>query len=1009
MSAIRAFALGAFVLLSGLAQAAQESGVSLSDLSVTIRRWGADAGLPSGRADAVVQTPDGFLWVATSEGLYRFDGRKFVQFPTKSVPEIGHHWITRICMDRDGALWLLAANGRVARFADGRFFAVRKPEEKAELLRWAAHPDGGIAAVFKMGNAQFVAARVTSAGTEILSEPFQPEPLAIHVSKDGRFWISQRRGVLVELRDRALQQAGPDPNPAIGYFVDTGDGAVLGLGRSAIYRLANGAWSQAAGYAAQLSRPPTYAVADSDDRVWFGAAATGNFVWDGEGPVQPVRGGRGSLPDVILTAMRDETGGLWFSSFTGLYQVRYAPFVAWPPPAAMQAGWAISVRPKADGSVWFSGFGGVCRLAPGAAEPELMIARPVADVTLFDVAPDGAVWFVNKDAYAARWQPSRQSRIPVEKQTPEFTPTGVVIDREGAAWIASYAGLFRCDPNVQPQKFGLASGADGLPKGAYQFVQLLPDGTLAVMARGNGVFVRRAGGKSWERQPDSGVKWTSRINLIEQDAEARVWAVAAVDDGIGCWSDGAFFHGSLESLGLGGVRVSGIAAGDNDGLWFATLSSGAARVSRNALLDWLRHPGGKAPTLDWFDAMSGLPSRGLSFATESIVRGPDGRIWVGSEGGLSVIDPKRWRAERERAPLPRVRIGDCIADGVAIKTERGAEIPAGTARFEIGFSSSSIGLPGEIKLRYRMRGLDDGWTEAGLDETAHFLRVRPGSYRFEVMAANRYGSWNPEPAMLAVTVAPFWWQTKIAWIAGAAVLLVVMLAVFRLRLASLRRREAMQARFSSELIASQEDERRRIAAELHDSLGQSLLVVKNLASLGRQSHAGDTETSEQFGEIRESAAQALEEVRAISRALRPPELDRLGITKAIRAMLDRVADSSGIEIDADVDDLEGSVPAEHEIGIFRILQEALNNVLKHAAAKSVRVSAKREPSLVRLTIADDGRGIAPAAGKSAGGVGLTSMRERARLMGGSLEIRPSSGSGTLVELVIPISAANARG
>ena len=1009
MSAVRAIVVGAFVLLAGLAQAAQNSGVSLSDLSVTIRRWGADAGLPNGRADAVLQTPDGYLWVATSEGLYRFNGRKFEQFPTKSVPEIGHHWITRILMDRDGVMWLLAANGRVARFADGRFLAVQKPEEKAELLRWAAHPNGGIAAVFKMGNAQFVVARVTSAGTEILSEPFQPEPLAIHVSKDGRFWISQRRGVLVELRDRTLQQVGLDPNPAIGYFVETGDGAVLGLGKSAIYRLVNGAWSQAASYATPLSRPPTYAVADADDRVWFGAAATGNFVWDGKGPVQSVRGGRGSLPEVILTAMRDETGSLWFSSFTGLYQVRYSPFVAWPPPVAMQAGWTIVVRPKADGSVWFSGFGGVCRLLPGATEPELMIARPVADVTLFDVAPDGAVWFVNKDAYAARWQSSQETRIPVEKQTPGFTPTGLVIDRDGVVWIASYAGLFHCDPNVQPQKFVIVSGSDGLPKGEHQGVLVLPDGALATTARGKGVFVRRAGAKTWERQPDSGVKWTSRINLLDQDAEARLWAVAAVDDGIGCWSGGTFFHGSLESLGLRGVRVSGIAAGDDDGLWFATFSSGAARVSRKALFDWLRHPGGKAPTLDWFDAMSGLPSRGLSFATESIVRGPDGRIWVGSEGGLAVIDPKRWRAERERAPLPRVRIGDCIADGVAIKMDRGAEIPAGTVRFDMGFSSSSIGLPGEIKLRYRMRGLDDGWTEAGLDDTAHFLRVQPGSYRFEVMAANRYGSWNPEPAALAVTVAPFWWQTKTAWIAGAAVLLVVVLAVFRLRLASLRQREAMQARFSGELIASQEDERRRIAAELHDSLGQSLLVVKNLASLGRQSHAADAETSEQFGEIRESAAQALEEVRAISRALRPPELARLGITKAIRAMLDRVCDSSSIEIVADVDDLDSSVPAEHEIGIFRILQEALNNIIKHAAAKSVRVSAKREPSLIRLTVADDGRGIPPAVGKSAGGIGLTSMRERARLMGGSLEIRPNSGSGTRVELVIPISAANARG
>ena len=154
---------------------------------------------------------------------------------------------------------------------------------------------------------------------------------------------------------------------------------------------------------------------------------------------------------------------------------------------------------------------------------------------------------------------------------------------------------------------------------------------------------------------------------------------------------------------------------------------------------------------------------------------------------------------------------------------------------------------------------------------------------------------------------------------------------WRYRIAQMQRAQAAQQAFSRQLIESQERERQRIAAELHDSLGQNLLVVKNRALLGALSQQ-DEEARKQFDEIGATVAQTLEEVRTISYNLRPHHLDQLGLTTTIRAMIEKIAESSGIAMSSELDDIDGVFPPADEITIYRIIQESLNNVVKHSSA-----------------------------------------------------------------------------
>jgi signal transduction histidine kinase len=214
------------------------------------------------------------------------------------------------------------------------------------------------------------------------------------------------------------------------------------------------------------------------------------------------------------------------------------------------------------------------------------------------------------------------------------------------------------------------------------------------------------------------------------------------------------------------------------------------------------------------------------------------------------------------------------------------------------------------------------------------------------------------------------------------VVVVLIFSLYRWRVARLEQSRRAQEEFSRRLIASQEQERQRIAAELHDSLGQNLLIIKNRALLGLTAGAAQTAPVEQLHEI-SSSTQAIEEVREIARNLRPYKLDRLGLTKALESIIAQAADSSEINFSARVDSVDGLFSKEAEINLFRIVQESVNNVLKHSQATNVQLLVEREERNVHFEIKDDGAGFDFEAMKAEKadqrGIGLDGIAERAIL------------------------------
>ena len=265
------------------------------------------------------------------------------------------------------------------------------------------------------------------------------------------------------------------------------------------------------------------------------------------------------------------------------------------------------------------------------------------------------------------------------------------------------------------------------------------------------------------------------------------------------------------------------------------------------------------------------------------------------------------------------------------------------------------------------------------------------------------------PKDVAVLNGPPWWTWKRAATLVGALLTILMVTLLWVHLLHrrLERQQAARLAFSRQVLERLEDERRRIAANLHDSLGQILLAIKNQALLAMQRPPDEQALRQRLGEISGATSQAIEEVRQITHGLRPYQLDRLGLTQAIRALVTQTAKNNSILFASRVEDIDGQFDKDAEIHVYRIVQEAVTNVVKHSAATEATVVIKKRAAAVSLSIRDNGRGFDTTKLSSATrgfGYGLSGIAERVRILNGTLAIdsRPGGGASLTAEIPFPI-------
>jgi signal transduction histidine kinase len=276
-----------------------------------------------------------------------------------------------------------------------------------------------------------------------------------------------------------------------------------------------------------------------------------------------------------------------------------------------------------------------------------------------------------------------------------------------------------------------------------------------------------------------------------------------------------------------------------------------------------------------------------------------------------------------------------------------------------------------------------------------------------VKGSNNDGIWNETGSSLTIIITPPFWMTWWFRSFGVILLLSIGTLVYNRRINNLTREKELQQEISRLIIEKQEEERSRIALEMHDSLGQDLLFIKNRLLLTINKPGDIPVILDNLNCISEDISSVLKNVREISHNLRPPDLDQLGLTETILSILLTMRKSTSMRVTGNVDNIDGFIPQNLEINLVRIIQEALGNVIRHADASECKVIVIKQNDKILLEINDNGKGfessnVQEGIMSKSKGLGLTGITERVRIMGGKFKIESKTGIGTQINIVIPV-------
>ncbi|HEY6330796.1 MAG TPA: two-component regulator propeller domain-containing protein, partial [Blastocatellia bacterium] len=918
--------------------------------------WTTDNGLPQNTVDAICQTQDGYLWIATADGLVRYDGARFVVFNSGNTPGINDNRCLRLLEDRSGALWIVNQFGLMS-YRDGTF----QSYTTADGL-----PDG----IFQ----------------------FFEDDL-------GGLILVSRRGIFL-WRNGQSTRLDPEGNrPGDFGYKDRSRGIWYSVGSDLANITADGRFFRYPKPWQGRHAEITCMHQDRGGDLWVGAYAGLYRLINGEFFHYDLKG---ELDRAPISCISEDAGGtLWISTMPGdLFHLPAdligAPGIAEPtpasidfnPPAAPAGNHADVIFSDREGTIWLgTNLYGLLRMNKKVVTVYSKEDGLSSD-NIYPVYEDrrGTVWIGN-------WQgPPTVFKDGHFSQSGEWTlPTAFAEDRDGNLWMGKNVGLLRFDgtewideQDVMPwptshgyevdaihqdregtlwfgTDFGLVSYREGARKLYTTSEGLAGDSVKVILEDREGALwfgtygglTRLKNGIFTSYKKSDGLA-SDRVRSLYQDGDGVIW-VGTYDGGLSRIKDGHITNYTTND-GLFNNGVFQILDDQCGNLWMSS-NLGIYRVSRQELNDFAEGKIHQITSVSYGkrDGMLNVECNGGT--SPAGVRTRDGRLWFPTQKGVAVINP----ADVPVNSLPPpVLVESLIIDGVPARMQGPVKITPGQEDLEIHYTGLSFINPEHVRFRYRMEGLDKDWVEAGTRRTAFYSHVPPGRYKFDVIAANASGVWSLEGASLDVIFEPPFWRTWWFYVIATATLLSITFALYWRRVAMLKHAASVQEAFSRQLIDSQEGERKRIAAELHDSLGQSLSIIMSRAALVLNKPEDPKRAFDQVGEIAATASDAMKEVREIAYDLRPVELDRLGLTKALRTMTKKMSASTGIAITADIDEIDDLFPGQSEINLYRVVQESINNIVKHSGASRASVEIKRAGRELSITIQDNGKGFESA-------------------------------------------------
>jgi signal transduction histidine kinase/ligand-binding sensor domain-containing protein len=985
-----------------------------------VTNWRMQQGLPSDRAREVLQTRDGYVWLATFNGAAQFDGVRFRVFNDANTPALRNSLVNCLFEDAEGRLWLGSDTGEVTWRDAAGFHALAAPDSwrSSPIDRFAQARDGTL----WIRNRDGFLLRVRDLKTEaILGNLAGPLYSDVVSDSEGQVWAVRFGGTLARLTAEGEAAAGAAPEPPRSYrtVAAARKGGLWVRDGNRLRRWYRGNWVENRGIHVWGARQAVVLYEASNGDVWIGTREDGAFVATADGPEHHINRANGLAHDLVSSICEDREGNIWVSSDGGgLSMLRPRAVFMVRPPDMWQHRPIWSVSPSLDGGLWVGTEGAGVYKMKGEQFTQLSASNsPTAkDVRTALEDRGGRLWvgvevrerLINgllvQDPQGRLWVGTQGAGLLVgekEKLHP-LTPadTGVLMpalfyaayqSRDGALWLGSNSGLLRFQ-----QGHWSRLGTE-LYRFEVRCITETPDGAIWIGMRGGGV-ARYQNGQFTQFLRAQGLPYEYAWALLG-DADGSLW-IGTPGAGLIRWRQG-HFDSFTTRQGLPSDFICSIQSDSQGHLWLGSYG-GVLRVAKAELERCAR---GEAASVHCcvLDGSDGLTSLEMAGGNQpSACTTPDGRLWFATSGGLAMVDPT---CIRTNALPPPVGLEEVLVDGKALRPDPASpsssllRVPPGSGQIELRYTALSFCAPQRVRFRYRLEKVDDGWVEAGARRSAYYDHLRPGHYRFQVIACNNDGVWNPEGAAVKLLVLPHLWQTwwfaPCCWLAGVG-------GVGTGVLTTLRRRHRAQLEVL-ERARLLERERGRIARDLHDDLGSGLTDISTTSALGLDASVPVEEAREYLGEIRQRSNEMVMALDEIVWAVNPKN-DHLGslatyFSQFTEELLRRTPLRCHFEIPGQLPHL--SLNAEQRHSLFLAFKQALQNALTHAGASHLRIGIAVEAGLLRIILEDNGHGFEAGAPKP-GADGLRNMRERLEQLGGRCEILAAPGKGTRVTFEVPV-------